>query len=350
MDKNTSIIVAAWPGIDPRQVNKYTKLIYSDLCKNGIVVKSVTPKSIVAASGCEIFHYHWPETYCNKSWLVSLFGCWAVILNLVINKVLNIRNIWTVHNLHPHDSSDSWFVAQFYKILLLLTDHFIFLTEISKKSAVDCYGVKEGKTSVIGHPLYTLEPEIFGDAKQVLDKYSIENDYLLIFGLVRRYKNIPETINEFVKSNIQTIDLLIVGDCSDLKLRDEILELSSSSQPGKSIKFFDSTISESDLQVLIKNSTGVLVPYDTGSSGVIYMCIVLGKSMLVIENDYIKEINATFNPRVIHAAKIKIDSIAIENFIYTQRDSRIGVGLPDVTSFNNQIVDAHSRLFKQISK
>jgi beta-1,4-mannosyltransferase len=163
----------------------------------------------------DVLHLHWPDSHlASRRWWGALikharFACAVGLLRL-----RGARVVWTLHNLKPHDTNH-WLSEQLFRLWFpRACTHVIALTHDGLHAARTLYPVLASKASaVIPHGHYRDD---YGAAPARLEARSqlgLPEDRFtfLFFGNVRRYKNVPQLIQEFRLLPGNDVHLVIAG-------------------------------------------------------------------------------------------------------------------------------------------
>ena len=207
-------------------------------------------------------------TYIHLDWITSFYyrrSLWMNFLSiplfmiqlLIVKYVFNIKLVWTLHNIQPHDlkhqkihtfcrhffaKQSSWIrifsedSVERVKQALKVKDKFVVCPE---GSYVDYY---KNTISII-------------DAKQ---KFNIkENDFVYLYlGFIKPYKGIENLIENFNKLQIKKKKLIIAGNVLNKNYFNEIYT------DDKNIQFVNRFIENDELQYFYKAADVVVLPFN----------------------------------------------------------------------------------------
>lgn len=149
-----------------------------------------------------------------RYWLPFLAPCLGTIARIA-KKNNQTKVIGLIDNVSPHESrfGDKSLSSYFYKKL----DGFLVMAEKGAKELKDVFKMKQ-KIIYSPHPLF----DIYGDRLSKSEatsylKLDPNLNYILSFGLIRKYKGIDLLIDAFANfsNNHPNYRLLIVGECYD---------------------------------------------------------------------------------------------------------------------------------------
>lgn len=307
------------------QVNEYIRIILS----KGKVKYTAHLWSNVLDIDFEVFHMHWPETYLNeKLFHKRILGTLAVLVYILFIKVIGKRIVWTVHNTKPHENRNAIISNYFYRICVLMTDEFVFMSKVSQVEFSDSYPLVKNKSyRIIYHPLY------YSDSNGMNLEYNNEK-FILYFGIIRPYKNVPRLIEQFGLTS-QELVLKIMGSCKDVS-KEAVVSLSK----GKKVQLYLERYSNKDLGLNLNSCEGVVIPYrDITNSGVLYQAISYGVRILIPRMKYTEEVVASLNYRNVQFYDGEIDSNDLDSFCTNRK--QIVENFVDVESYNMNIRNAY---------
>lgn len=204
-----------------------------------------------------------PDLVISTYWTSFLAPCLSFINNRINKKV---NKIGLIHNAYPHEKKI--FQKDLFKLYLNSIDQYITLSENITRQINKISRLKKGKT--LFHPV----PQKFGEPlKKEIAKEKIglnkEYNYLLFFGLIRKYKGLDiliESMSEIINKR-NDVKLLIVGEnyesISRYKktINDNNLE--------NNIFFINHFIKEEEIKYWFCSSELIIQPYKKASqSGV----------------------------------------------------------------------------------
>ena len=323
---------------DKRHLNKYVFNIYPD----SFDVKNLDIKNIFFSKS-KIVHFHWPESFLNeKRFLIFYMKFLYTFMILFIIKLKKMKIIWTVHNLQPHDNNHSSLVTRsFYDFFIRKVDGFIFLSNTSKKKFEEKFILlKQNELAVIKHPLYSYNKEY--DSNRVSLNPFESNKFFLMFGNFRPYKNLKEFLHLISDTKINIFFAGKFYEKTDLEF------IKSISKKNRHIRFLNRSLEQEELNELIENSKGVLIPYKIPlNSGVIFHSISLRKRLLISNLNDTSHINANFKQFIYN-----IDLNSFKDYMKDILQNNHTPALNDATfqQYNYSIKQDHKIFFKTCLK
>jgi len=315
-------------------VNRYVFNIYPKSFK----VYNLNLKNLILY-GQNIAHLHWPESLLNeKKYFLFFLKLINFSLIIFLIKIKRIKCVWTVHNLKPHDlTANTKFIDFYYNFLIKITDGFIFLSKSSEKSFRDSHNIPKSKEAIIiPHPLYEKEYNL---EKGIINPFKSES-YFLMFGNFRSYKNTKRFLTFIAETNV---NVLFAGKFFEKGDLDFIKNLS---KKNKHIKYVNKFLTQNELNSLIYNSKGILIPYKIPlNSGVVFHSISFQKRVFLNNNNDISDIEENFKKFI-----LKMDLKDFQNNMKNLKEDYYDSFLDEklFKKYNDDVKIYHDLFFKKI--
>lgn len=219
-------MIAALPARKNQQYNPFQFLLYQALEPYGYQAIEFE-SAFRRLPRVDLVHLHWPDAAVlvkDKGSAIRRFLTFFAALSCY--KLRGVPIVWTAHNLTSHDGFQPVMERLFWKALFPLLDAVICLQPPAR-----CRDLL-GSTSLAGipfvhmpHPEYRTYYEKFRPSAMeapILEPSSSPADKFLVFGQIRPYKRIPETIRAFGSCSDPNARLQIAGQCFDQELRARI--------------------------------------------------------------------------------------------------------------------------------
>jgi len=237
------------------------------------IIKSLRERDIDTV----IVNFH-ENLFRHRSGKIKITGIPIYLVSLIIFRLMSKDLIYFKHNYYPHAFKKNW--RRLIAIYLMRLGE----TIATKRASFSPHLVKK-KYNYIPHPLYELKTsdEIKTDKKVE----GLNGDYYVIFGWIERYKGIDRIVAEWEKDSY----LVIAGDCkpAEQNYLEDIKKLAI----GKRVLFINRFIQDSEIQKVIRNSKGLILP-NSGSdmivSGSFYYGLSLNVPIYAISSDFFEEI------------------------------------------------------------
>jgi len=204
---------------------------------------------------------------------------WFVLSCLRLHKLMQrgLNVVWTVHDLHNHDSR-TWRIESFvHQRLARRLDALIVHGETARKLVEAHWGRLPCPIRVIPHGHYVHSyPNTVGQAEARRALSLADSDLVLLcIGLIEPYKGTEQMVQAFLRCSEPRARLVIAGKCNDERLRRSI----EASVAGDSrIRFIEGRIPNESMQVYLNASDVVVLPYvQVFTSGVAILAMSFGK-------------------------------------------------------------------------
>lgn len=283
-DSNTyPIRILASPAFKSRKVNPYTYELYTRIARYGVIVEEFNTKRLRSEQAPDIWHIHWPEGFLKFSNPIKvayrLMRFWR---RLRLASKQEVRIVWTIHNLGPHEKKNKWFESLFWKIFLPSIDGCIHLSEAGRNQVEKVFPELAYKQSaVIPHPHYRKSYENKTTRQQARQRLSIEQNafVILCIGQIRPYKNVPQLIRVFSETKAPDAKLIIAGRPRDKILKSEIEALAA--KDTRVIARFG-FVRDCDLQFYFNATDITIAPYsDVFNSGTALMSLSFDRPIVM---------------------------------------------------------------------
>lgn len=223
----------------------------------------------------------------HMQWLPFMeINGWEILILKMLRKVSpNTKIVLTIHNVYPHNMSES--AKKSYKVRFCKActhiDEFIVHTEISKQDVIDEFELDPQKVNVCCHGVFVPE----GVAPRVTNREDGKL-HILQFGGQSYYKGTDVLVNAVCgldKALQEKIETHIVGGISEKFLN----ELKEKDKDGL-IMWKPYFLDDEELHEEINNSDLIVLPYRAISqSGVLLLSIYFGKLIICSDLPSFKE-------------------------------------------------------------
>lgn len=274
---------------DERNGNPYQRLLAESLSREGIHLDFGTihelfksPRKLLSPRRPKIVHIHWQHSFLLASSLPkSLVKSLLFLAELLGLKLLGVKFVWTLHNIHNHEAKFSSQEIFFCKLLASISDQIILHCQSAKGLAEDAYGMDLGdRAIVIPHGNYISAYESGASRSDCREELDIkERDFVfLYFGLIRPYKGVGNLIRTFQAMEDPHLKLLVVG----LPHEPEIGEtLRNECRGDPRIKCVLKYVPDDRIQLFMNAADIVVLPYeDILMSGAAILAMSFGKPII----------------------------------------------------------------------
>lgn len=310
--------------------NPYQELLQAELQAAGWTVTSSADFESFGTCHFDrktVVHLHWPPRFSedieNRPRYCEAF---QFVMAMWKRRLHGIRQVWTIHNLHDHESRDLPFERSLYREILRCVNRAIVHTDVAKRQVTEYFGRGFArKIRVVPHGNYIdAYPNLVGplDSRARLNIAS-DAVVLLYFGNIRAYKGIIELISAFRDSAAacQRLELLIVGRPLDQSLAQEVQTAATSVRGIRTVLEY---IPTDDVQLYMNACDAVVFPYrDILTSGALNLAMSFGRVCVAPNlpafNSVLPRDGAVFyNPGDPDGLKMAIERVA--GFAHNLRD------------------------------
>jgi beta-1,4-mannosyltransferase len=337
--------VLAWPR--QMRLNVYFKTISDGLERHGWQVENFSYLRALVGR-YDVLHIHYPSFPFRNKWLLVALVRLCIAVTLIAFARGRAKKVtWTVHNLADHDGHHPWLEARFMAWFTRHVDLTIHLSESGRRGAFERFpALAQHPSVVIPHPHYGQAlpgPMSRAWAAEKLG-LSASTTVMLVFGIVRRYKNVPELMKVFSQLPGEYLRLVIAGSILDADLEHEIRQLASDAR----IVLALNQVSERDLEVYFAAATLVVAPYrDILNSGAAFLSLSHARPILVPDRGALAELQI----------KVGSDWVRLYSPPLTAGELRAALdwaavprhGRPALAAFAPEtIIAAHASAFRQL--
>lgn len=276
-----------WPKSSP--TNKYNELLSDALERREFTVLNFRWRNALKIKRRDTLYFHWIHSdYQHNNLLIMMIKSFLLIVFFLYLKVMNVKLVWTLHNLYPHSYKYKWLERIVRNIVLKIVDNIFVASDSIKLSVLQEYrSIPEQKISIIKHGHYRgVYPE-----KQInfRKEYGIdENETVyLFFGAIKKYKGVINLINNFIEVAKEN-DRLIIAGKPDEEMEKELAP--HINNPDNRIIFDLRFLPDDELVPLIKSSDFVVLPFEAiTTSGSAILAASYEKTVITINHPTFKE-------------------------------------------------------------
>ena len=283
----------------------------------------------------DVVHIHWLHPFCTKASLIeSVKDSFVFICELAILRVLNVKIIWTVHNLKNHNNKYLKLDRFCTKIVAKLCHAIIAHCEKAKEDIISTFNISNhDKVFAIPHGNYIscYENAISREqARKTLD-IADSKTVLLFLGLIRPYKGVVALASTFNQLTLnqpanKNAELVIAGKVwrDSLEQGDLIRQQAAKNEQ---IQFIPEFVPDKKIQLYMNASDVVVFPYqDILTSGAVLLAMSFGKACIAPRLGCIEEILDDRGAFLYDASYTAVMQHAIKSSIQTREQlSTMGV-------------------------
>ena len=279
--------------------NPYSSLLVSGLQKCGLDIKCieeigvwVLPKLLLKGKKPQVLHLHWQHSFLlTRSKFRSMVKSTLFVLEILLLRMLGVRTVWTVHNIHNHEQKFVPIEIFFGRILAKAAAGIIVHAESAKEEAIKAFKIaKTGKIHVIHHGNYIDYYPNTITKQDARKKLAVPGDkfVLLSVGIIRGYKGIKSLLQRFIRWDRQDSLLILAGQPTSPGYEKELHRLVKSVE---NIRFYPYYIADDEIQVFMKAADAVVLPYQRIlTSGAVILAMSFAKPVITPSFPFMKEI------------------------------------------------------------
>jgi glycosyltransferase involved in cell wall biosynthesis len=265
-------------------INPYNELLISALNAQGYPAYSCNSIAYLYSQFVHrkiaAIHFHWLDRAGGNLNLSPSKLSWqiAIILLLLISRLTGIKTVWTVHNLHTHNSSNQ--DVLFYRFVSALVGSLISHSPSTISSIASTYKVCSQKIQFIPHGNY---PQAF--ASSILSPVPSDTTRrlrILYFGNISPYKGLDllslaiQAISKQLGD--RTPDVTIVGSLNRTKYPLLAMQLHQCSN----LNIVSGFVDNDELNQYLQNADFVVLPFRSSfTSGSLIYALSAGKPVLI---------------------------------------------------------------------
>ena len=262
---NKSIKVSCLPvaGED----NPYQLLMISGLntdsrinAKKGIKGKFFGILKTAVFQNPDYIHFDWIESYYyRRKYLWTLISIPSFILQILFVKyVLNIRLVWTLHNLSSHENKYPRLERWCHMIFAKHSTWIRVFSEGSKSRAVKYLSVSQSSFKVFPEGSYVNYYENTIPKAQARKELSLPENHTIVLylGLIKPYKGVRELVTSFQDLDDKDLFLVVAGK---IMYPDYFKSFGNKRHPR--VKIFPDFISNDQLQLFYNSADVVALPF-----------------------------------------------------------------------------------------
>lgn len=290
--------ILASPAFVNKKINPYNALLYGGITAAGETVDEYSHAKLLKG-GYDIVHYHWPDGFINARSLPKALSRTAILLfSILWCRIRNMRIVWTVHNMMPHDPHHPWLSRQILSYFSRSCSGLVFLSKHSRDEFFKVYdlGSKKPATAVIAHGHYktVYPPKMPKEQARKTLGLEASGYVVLFFGMIKPYKNITGLLQAFARWGDQTVSLIIAGNPSDAQQKTMIEEAASADKRIHPVLRF---IPDNDIPLYMGASDMMVLPYtNILNSGAILLGLSYDVPVLVPALGSMVELQAGIGP------------------------------------------------------
>lgn len=226
--------VAFFPNILTRLSNPYLDLLEKSLKTQGILFEEDGSdflswrRLLKSRHQVTLYHFHWIDYhYHGPTFLTSFLYALKFIVKLIFARSLGYRIVYTLHNLHPHETSYPLLDFIVRKAMLLSAHSVIVHCNAGRDLLEKEFGRKRNVHVIpLGNYIGVHKGRITRNQSRACLGISLSDKVFLCFGLIRPYKGIEQLLQSWKSLTLKNAQLWIVGQPQDPDYENKIRYLS----------------------------------------------------------------------------------------------------------------------------
>jgi glycosyltransferase involved in cell wall biosynthesis len=271
--------------------NAYQRHLRDSVEERGYDVRMIDANRLLPLLGAvadhgkpDVFHINWLHRhFVTGSRLVTTLLAFRLLFELVALRLMGVELVWTVHNLVEHSRRLPRLELAVRRVAAQLCDRIIVHCDSARELVVDTYrlpATTAERVEVVPHGNYLDSyPDDIGRerARESLGFDDGETVYLY-FGLIRRYKNVPELVRTFSTIDDPDARLLVVGNPMRDDLEREVRALCERDDRATCVLEF---VPDEEIQRYMNAADAVVLPFDDVlTSGTAILAMSFGKALV----------------------------------------------------------------------
>ncbi|RCJ25518.1 hypothetical protein A6770_27685 [Nostoc minutum NIES-26] len=278
--------------------NPYQIQLYENLTSLGVKIEPTNCSTLyllstIKQSKVHILHLHWLDhfflTRTNK--LKSFLKLILFISQLFILRLMNIKIIWTVHNVKNHQNKHLGLDRLGSILVSRLAHGLIVHSKSAKNEILKVFNIRQDKKIFIvphGNYIDVYKNKISQiEARKCLN-IPDSSLVLLFFGLIHPYKGVLDLTKALKQLNYEDVCLVIAGKpCNEVMAK----HLAQEAEDNKKIKFISGLVPDEQVQVYMNACDVVVLPYkEFLTSGAVILAMSFGKACVAPRKGCINEV------------------------------------------------------------
>lgn len=314
--------------------NSFVDLMNEALVRVGHVEHRPYSPVLALSVWPEIWHFNWPErTYQSANLFLAFLRAVKLIAQIRLARLRGTKIAWTVHNLMPHEIRNPLLESWFWKNFRRNVDLFIHLSAAGGRVFRLKHPDLASRAHVhLRHPAYPSAESTTMDKAEARRLLGIGLDEVVYAfpGMLRAYKNVPETIQVFRGIQDRASQLIVAGHVPTDELKEEIVG-AAGDDDRISLRF--GFLETEELNQLITAADLVVLPYEGFlNSGLLMLSLSLHSPVLVPSTPVTQEISDEVGNGWVYTFEGTLSSSVMSNVGDRVRGSTFGQ--PDLSKYN----------------
>lgn len=243
--------------------NPYVELWNEAVERSGAQLVSLGPREILARNAHpDWVHLQWPEhVLVSPSLRHSLRASSRLLLLVAIGRARGARVLLTVHNVRSHEVIHPQLERALFTAISRLTTDLHLLSAASQFEVTRAFpALRAARHHVIPHGNYRPLMKALPSREIARAELGIEPGCFVVttFGLLRRYKGVPELVRVWADISSADSMLVVAGQVRDSALDAELARAEAENARVRVIRGF---LEHSQLSTVLRASDLVVLPY-----------------------------------------------------------------------------------------
>jgi glycosyltransferase involved in cell wall biosynthesis len=238
-------------------------------------------RAVLANGRPDIIHLQWQHPHFNaKGPLRAIWRSVWFFLQLLTLKIMGVRFVWTVHNIHNHENHFARWEWLMNRLLARLVDCLIVHCEAAVPLATAAFAIPPEKVTIVPHAHfagYYPPPPEKKEARQAL-RLPVDQRILLFIGQVRAYKGLDNLLKTFATLEAENTCLIIAGEPKPAVMGHS---LAIQAAEDKRVRLLLEYIPDEQLTTFLSAADLVVLPYlESLTSGAAILAMSYGRPVL----------------------------------------------------------------------
>jgi glycosyltransferase involved in cell wall biosynthesis len=277
----------------PRDPNPYQRLLYGGITDAGHEVRyagELTPShtlnllllpleiTVCRARGWRVLHLHWVFAFrlpgsSRLPLLRKAAQAWFALV-LRVSRRLDMRVVWTAHNVLPH--TPVFHDDEAARRLLVDSSDVVLAHTAATFTALEGIGATPRRRAIVPHGPFDLGAEASATPRPTVGTLS-----LLFFGQVSEYKGVEDLLDALSRlPPSASVRMLIAGECRERHLRERLTLLAE--RCGERVEMRLERIPDDRIDSLMARADAVVLPFRrVTTSGTALLAMSLGRTVVL---------------------------------------------------------------------
>jgi len=234
-----------------------------------------------------VVHVHWLNIFFNgEGYREKAVGFGLLLVRLLAIRLAGVPVVWTVHNATTHDREHPWLERRFKRWFVTSgpCDRLIVHCEAVADELIETVDLPPSareRIDVIPHGHYLDNYPAEMSQREARESLGIDESdtVFLFFGMIRRYKGVPDLVDAYEAASLPESTLLIAGNPDTEALQ---AELDRKTAGATDIVTAYEFITSEEIQRYMNAADAVVLPFRRiTTSGTAILAMTFGKPLVV---------------------------------------------------------------------